>query len=244
MFHWNIQKYIEEKQLFTLHDKVLVALSGGADSVALLRVLLVLGYHCEAAHCNFHLRGEESDRDERFVNELCKGLGVTLHVTHFDTVAYASRHHVSIEMAAREMRYDWFEQLRKERGMAVIAVGDIVIGDYCRIGLGNTVIGPIRIDNGVNISQNVVLIGLDHNYQDITQGIIEQGITTSPIHIGEHTIIGANVIVLPGITIGKHCFIGAGCVVTQNIPDYCVTVGNPARIIKRYNPQSQTWEKI
>lgn len=65
-----------------------------------------------------------------------------------------------------------------------------------------------------------------------------------PIHIGEHTIIGANVIVLPGITIGKHCFIGAGCVVTQNIPDYCVTVGNPARIIKRYNPQSQTWEKI
>ena len=52
----------------------------------------------EAAHCNFHLRGEESDRDERFVNELCKGLGVTLHVTHFDTVAYASRHHVSIEM--------------------------------------------------------------------------------------------------------------------------------------------------
>lgn len=123
------------------------------------------------------------------------------------------------------------------------AVGDIVIGDYCRIGLGNTVIGPIRIDNGVNISQNVVLIGLDHNYQDITQGIIEQGITTSPIHIGEHTIIGANVIVLPGITIGKHCFIGAGCVVTQNIPDYCVTVGNPARIIKRYNPQSQTWEK-
>lgn len=124
------------------------------------------------------------------------------------------------------------------------AVGDIVIGDYCRIGLGNTVIGPIRIDNRVNISQNVVLIGLDHNYQDITQGIIEQGITTSPIHIGEHTIIGANVIVLPGITIGKHCFIGAGCVVTQNIPDYCVTVGNPARIIKRYNPQSQTWEKI
>ena len=122
MFHWNIQKYIEEKQLFTLHDKVLVALSGGADSVALLRVLLVLGYHCEAAHCNFHLRGEESDRDERFVNELCKGLGVTLHVTHFDTVTYASRHHVSIEMAAREMRYDWFEQLRKERGMAVIAV--------------------------------------------------------------------------------------------------------------------------
>ena len=92
------------------------------------------------------------------------------------------------------------------------AVGDIIIGDYCRIGLSNTVIGPIQIDNGVNISQNVVLIGLNHNYRDITKGIIEQGITTSPIHIGEHTIIGANVIVLPGVNIGKHCFIGAGCV--------------------------------
>lgn len=122
MFHRIIRKYIEERKLFTLQDKVLVALSGGADSVALLRVLLVLGYRCEAAHCNFRLRGEESDRDERFVRALCDSRGVTLHVTHFDTAAYASRHHVSIEMAAREMRYDWFEQLRRERGMAVVAV--------------------------------------------------------------------------------------------------------------------------
>ena len=118
------------------------------------------------------------------------------------------------------------------------AVGDIIIGDYCRIGLSNTVIGPIRIDNGVNISQNVVLIGLNHNYHDITKNIIEQGITTSPIHIGEHTYRG-HVIVLPGVNIGKHCFIGAGCVVTKDIPDYCVTVGNPARIIKQFNPQTQ-----
>ena len=74
--------------------------------------------------------------------------------------------------------------------------------------------------------------------------IRDRGITTSPIHIGEHTIIGANVIVLPGVNIGKHCFIGAGCVVTKDIPDYCVTVGNPARIIKRFNPQTQMWEKV
>lgn len=122
MFHCDINKYIEEKHLFTLRDKVLVALSGGADSVALLRVLLALGYQCEAAHCNFHLRAEESDRDECFVRQLCKELGVTLHVTHFDTTAYSARHHISIEMAAREMRYEWFERLRKERGMAVVAV--------------------------------------------------------------------------------------------------------------------------
>lgn len=122
MFHYNVNKYIEEKQLFGLRDKVLVALSGGADSVALLRVLLVLGYQCEAAHCNFHLRGEESNRDERFVRQLCRELNVPLHVVHFDTTAYSARHHISIEMAAREMRYNWFEQLRKEREMTVIAV--------------------------------------------------------------------------------------------------------------------------
>lgn len=122
MFHWEIDKYIAEKGLFTLRDKVLVALSGGADSVALLRVLLTLGYQCEAAHCNFHLRGEESDRDEQFVRSLCEGLGVVLHITHFDTAAYAAAHRVSIEMAAREMRYDWFEHLRRERGLVVVAV--------------------------------------------------------------------------------------------------------------------------
>lgn len=122
MFRWDIQKYIEDKKLFTLRDKVLVALSGGADSVALLRVLLALGYECEAAHCNFHLRGDESDRDERFVRRLCAEREVTLHVTHFDTESYASAHHISIEMAARELRYNWFEELRHERGLAVIAV--------------------------------------------------------------------------------------------------------------------------
>lgn len=122
MFHRKINRYIEEKALFGLRDKVLVALSGGADSVALLRVLLALGYTCEAAHCNFHLRDEESDRDEQFVRRLCETSGVKLHVTHFDTKSYAATHRVSIEMAARETRYAWFEQLRQERDAKVIAV--------------------------------------------------------------------------------------------------------------------------
>lgn len=122
MFKRNVNKYIERNALFDLHDKVLVALSGGADSVALLRVLLALGYKCECAHCNFHLRGEESDRDEKFVHELCAELDVPLHVIHFDTAAYAREHKLSIEMAARELRYTWFENLRQERGADVIAV--------------------------------------------------------------------------------------------------------------------------
>ena len=122
MLKQRVQKFIEERSLFTLQDKVLVALSGGADSVALLRVLLSLGYTCECAHCNFHLRGEESDRDEAFVHHLCKDCGVQLHVTHFDTEAYAKEHRLSIEMAARELRYEWFETLRKATGASVIAV--------------------------------------------------------------------------------------------------------------------------
>ena len=122
MLKQDVQKFIEEKKLFNLQDKILVALSGGADSVALLRVLQSLGYICECAHCNFHLRGLESDRDETFVRQLCEKQGILLHVTHFDTSAYAKDHHLSIEMAARELRYEWFEHIRKEIGASVIAV--------------------------------------------------------------------------------------------------------------------------
>ena len=122
MLTYDVQRFIEEKDLFNLQDKVLVALSGGADSVALLHILLSLGYTCECAHCNFHLRGLESDRDESFVRQLCEEHSIPLHVTHFDTSAYAKEHHLSIEMAARELRYEWFEQIRKEIGASVIAV--------------------------------------------------------------------------------------------------------------------------
>ena len=122
MLKYDVQRFIEEKDLFNLQDKVLVALIGGADSVALLRVLLSLGYTCECTHCNFHLRGLESDRDENFVRLLCEEHSIPLHVTHFDTSAYAKEHHLSIEMAARELRYEWFEHIRKEIEASVIAV--------------------------------------------------------------------------------------------------------------------------
>lgn len=122
MFKHDVYKFIDSNSLFNEKDKVLVALSGGADSVCLLRVLLALGYQCEAAHCNFHLRGEESMRDERFVDELCKKLDVKLHKIDFDTTAYASQKRLSIEMAARKLRYDWFDKIRCESGAAVIAV--------------------------------------------------------------------------------------------------------------------------
>lgn len=103
-------------------EKTLIALSGGADSVALLVALQKLGYECEAMHCNFHLRGEESMRDEEFVRTLCEKRGVKLIVADFDTEKYAAEKGISIEMAARELRYEAFEKHRKEIGAKSIAV--------------------------------------------------------------------------------------------------------------------------
>ena len=89
---------------------LLVALSGGADSVALLLALHELGYRVEALHCNFELRGTESDADEAFCRRLCRQAGIPLHVKHFRTKSYAQRHTISLEMAARQLRYEWFGQ--------------------------------------------------------------------------------------------------------------------------------------
>ena len=109
-----VQQFIEKNQLLDSRKLYLVGLSGGADSVALLLILRELGYRTEAAHCNFKLRGEESDRDENFVRELCKKYSIPLHVIHFDTKEYANLHKVSIEMAARDLRYGYFRQLCKD----------------------------------------------------------------------------------------------------------------------------------
>ena len=88
-----------------------IGLSGGPDSVALLHILHTLGYKCKALHCNFHLRGAESDRDQQFCETLCASLGIPLEVRHFDTFAYMEQHHLSVEMAARELRYNWWSDL-------------------------------------------------------------------------------------------------------------------------------------
>ena len=109
-----VRKYIIHHDLFKNHGRYIVALSGGADSVALLLILKQLGVSLSAAHCNFHLRGEESERDEQFCVSLCERLGITLHRIHFDTQFYARQHKVSIEMAARDLRYRYFAQLAKD----------------------------------------------------------------------------------------------------------------------------------
>ena len=117
-----VAQYIANKNLLQSDDHVLVALSGGADSVALLHLLHSLNYRTTAAHCNVRLRGIESDRDEQFCRTLCLKLGIPLMVQSFDTTSYARQHGISIEMAARQLRYDWFEKQRTALQAQAIAV--------------------------------------------------------------------------------------------------------------------------
>ena len=123
-------------------------------------------------------------------------------------------------------------------------MGPVIIGDRTKIGLSNTIIGPVTIGNDVRLAQNITLSGLNHNYEDVSRPIHIQGVSTAPITIGDGTWIGANVVVLAGVTIGKNCVIAAGSVVTKDIPSYAVAVGNPARVLKKYNPEKQIWEKV
>lgn len=117
-----IRQFSQEKTLIGCDDRILVALSGGPDSVFLLRYLLQSHYQIEAAHCNFHLRDEESMRDERFVRDLCAKYGVKLHVKDFNTEEVAQSRGISIEMAARDLRYEWFEDVRQGTHCTYIAV--------------------------------------------------------------------------------------------------------------------------
>ena len=116
-----VRTYIKREIGLDSESLVLVALSGGADSTALLLIMKELGYKLYALHCNFHLRGEESYRDQSFVEELCKKNDVPLSVQHFNTEEVAKERGISIEMAARELRYNWFREELKARNAACIA---------------------------------------------------------------------------------------------------------------------------
>lgn len=117
-----VKEFISSNALLEDGAHVIVGLSGGADSTALLLVLLRLGYKCTAVHCNFHLRGTESDRDQQFVTDLCKKLGVELKVCSYDTQSYARQNGISIEMAARELRYADFERIMNDTGADAVCI--------------------------------------------------------------------------------------------------------------------------
>ena len=123
-------------------------------------------------------------------------------------------------------------------------VGDVHIGNNSLIGMGNTIIGPITIGNDVIFAQNIVASALNHEYRDVTKPIHAQPILTAPIVIEDECWIAANAVITAGVTIGKHSVIAAGAVVTKDIPPYSVAVGNPARVIKRFDFDKKDWIRI
>ena len=113
------------------------------------------------------------------------------------------------------------------------AVGDVMIGDHTRIGLNNTIIGPVEIGSHVNLAQGITVTALNHNFDDTEKRIDEQGVSTNPVTIEDDVWVGANAVILPGVTIGNHCVVAAGAVVTKDVPPHSLVAGVPAKVIKQ-----------
>ena len=113
------------------------------------------------------------------------------------------------------------------------AVGDVMIGDHTRVGLHNTIIGPVTIGNHVNLAQGITVTALNHNFENPDRRIDEQGVSTKPVTIGNDIWVGANAVILSGVTIGDHSVVAAGAVVTKDVPPHSLVAGVPAKIIKQ-----------
>jgi len=114
--------FIEQNKLFKPAGKVLAAVSGGMDSVLMAHLLKAAGYIFSIAHCNFQLRGDDAIADQEFCKNLAQQLGVPFYTINFNTADYAANHKVSIQMAARDLRYQWFQQLKQQHGYDAIAL--------------------------------------------------------------------------------------------------------------------------
>ena len=112
------------------------------------------------------------------------------------------------------------------------AVGDVVIGDHTRIGLHNTIIGPVTIGSHVNLAQGVTVTALNHNFGDADLRIDQQGVATKEVVIADDVWIGAHAVILPGVSIGTHAVVAAGAVVTKDVPPHTLVAGVPARIVR------------
>ena len=112
------------------------------------------------------------------------------------------------------------------------AVGDVIIGDHTRIGLHNTIIGPVTIGSHVNLAQGITVTALNHNFADTSLRIDEQGVSTKAVTIEDDVWVGANAVILPGVTVGRHAVIAAGAVVTKDVPPFSIVGGVPARMLK------------
>lgn len=116
-----LKQYNRDKKLFSSGDNILLAVSGGIDSMVMLHLMNQMNIFAGVAHCNFQLRGNESDEDALFVQTTAEMLGLPFHLAKFETEAFAEENHISIQMAARELRYTWFENIRKSNNYDYIA---------------------------------------------------------------------------------------------------------------------------
>jgi tRNA(Ile)-lysidine synthase len=138
-------EFIEEQKLLSAGDRILLGVSGGIDSMVMLDLFTRLKYSISVAHCNFSLRGEESDADQELVESACSAKGITIYTRKFDTADYAQKNGISIQMAARKLRFEWFEELRSARKMDAIVLGhnkdDIIETFFINISRGTGIKG-------------------------------------------------------------------------------------------------------
>lgn len=143
--------------------------------------------------------------------------------------------HHSVRMDTPPYRKFWLGDYSVVESFACInnAVGDVIIGDHTRIGLHNTIIGPVTIGSHVNLAQGITITALNHNFDDSEKRIDQQGISTKEVVLEDDIWVGANAVILPGVTIGKHAVVAAGAIVTKDVPPHSLVAGVPAKVIRR-----------
>ena len=122
--------------------------------------------------------------------------------------------------------------------------GDVILGNRVRVGIGSVIIGPVKMGNGSGLGQHVFVAGFNHGFSDGTKNSSLQPLDIKPTIIEDEAHVGANSVVVAGVTIGKRSQVGAGSVVTKDIPPFSVAVGNPARVIKQFNHETNNWERV
>ena len=143
--------------------------------------------------------------------------------------------HHSVRMDTPPYRKFWLGDYSVVESFACInnAVGDVIIGDHTRIGLHDTIIGPVTIGSHVNLAQGITITALNHNFDDSEKRIDQQGISTKEVVLEDDIWVGANAVILPGVTIGKHAVVAAGAIVTKDVPPHSLVAGVPAKVIRQ-----------
>ena len=143
--------------------------------------------------------------------------------------------HHSVRMDTPPYRKFWLGDYSVVESFACInnAVGDVIIGNHTRIGLHNTIIGPVIIGSHVNLAQGITITALNHNFDDSEKRIDQQGISTKEVVLEDDIWVGANAVILPGVTIGKHAVVAAGAIVTKDVPPHSLVAGVPAKVIRQ-----------